>query len=29
MEKQYTFTPELAVQICEQLVMADDERRNS
>jgi len=29
MEKQYTFTPELAVQICEQLVMADNEEETA
>ena len=29
MIKQYTFTPELAVQICEQLVMADIEEETA
>ena len=29
MEKQYTFTPELAVQICEQLVMADNDEETA
>ena len=29
MEKQYTFTPELAVQICEQLVTADNEEETA
>ena len=29
MEKQYTFTEELAVQICEQLVMADNEEETA
>lgn len=27
--KEYTFTPELAVQICEQLVMADIEEETA